>query len=195
MFSKRTKKIIVETAKTEALLGLSFLITLPLFYSTIFIHEGGHIFFGLVQNIILYHSSCTPWISNWDYNSGIPFPQQTHNCFERNTAIFIFGGMFGVIIVVYLAIRLLSRKMPQKSHIFLYLILLTFTLQQILDNYVFGSDNPTGKQMLDRTTYGLVFNNIDPATVFIITLLIFFIFSIKFKTSLTKIIKHKQIAK
>jgi ABC-type dipeptide/oligopeptide/nickel transport system permease subunit len=188
MISEKTKTSIMNTVKIEVLFFLSFLITVPIFFFlAYYVHEGGHFFFGIVQNILVFHSTCTPYISNWLYNFGIPLPQQTHNCFERNTLIFIFGGMLGIIIVVYIAVNLLSKRLPKKSHIFLYLILLTFTLQQILDNYIFGTDNQFGRQLLDRNAYGFIFNNIDGVSIILITIFIFLILNTKIKTTLSNI--------
>lgn len=157
------------------MLLISFIIAIGILYSLYWFHEGGHIIFGIISNLYNFHSLCIPHISNWIKVLGVlPVPQQTENCEGMGASLFFLGGILFVLIVIYFIVSILSKKFPRSKN-YLYIIFLIIFLQQVLDNFLFGTDNYKGEAILFRENSLKFVTIIDILTIISLILLIMII--------------------
>jgi hypothetical protein len=119
---------------------IALMLMIPVLY---YVHEGGHVLFGTLSNILKFNTFYVPKISNWIYIWGIPLPQQTVNAEGMGTLLFVLGGilstaMFGLALSFILAKFL--KKVPKDRT---YLLFAGLVIFEIVFNFVLGTDNPS----------------------------------------------------
>ncbi len=129
----------------------ALLISAVIITATYYIHEGGHILFGYIGNI-LHNSESSFNISNWVNHPIIPYikvPQQTTILKGYNTLDFVIGGMLlDIVVFSIIAIIIYKHSKPQKKK-FIILILLSIIFYELVGNFLCGTDNHTGKPLTD----------------------------------------------
>jgi len=112
---------------------------------TFYLHEGGHITFGYIDNIV--YEGKLPSINITNYMSCpifyfLKMPQQTMIIEGKVSLLFIYGGIMAVLLVSSLFSIVLIRKTRHKAYMLFPLI---FAIHEILGNSICGTDNIMGK--------------------------------------------------
>jgi hypothetical protein len=155
--------------------------SLIIFFLSFYIHEAGHIIFGIFNNLLLGRGFPKIFISNWIDFPLIPFlklPQQTIIGAGAGSLNFIFGGiLFSFLFWTFFSL-LLYKHSKQKL---CFLIPLVILIGEITGNYFCGTDNITHNPLPLCNLLNLnFFVNIE-AYIFAIILTIIFIRSNLFK--------------
>jgi len=114
---------------------------LSIFFLSYYVHEGGHILFGQLNNLILEGKLSKIVISNWINYPLIPFlklPQQTRILEGKGSLNFIFGGIFLSILISIFVAWIGYKQSKDKLWFLLPLPIIT---HEIFGNYFCGTDN------------------------------------------------------
>jgi hypothetical protein len=122
---------------------LSFILVFVLFVvSYYYIHEGGHMFFGMLSSLLVNGRFPHFIITSWMYIDGIPIPQQTTIIDGVISPIYILGGVLTVTLLALLLCRhLLKYKGINK--IAVGSLTGVVILNEWISNYFCGTDNFT----------------------------------------------------
>lgn len=136
---KKEKKLLLILAILITIL-FSIILMEFIIISTIYVHEGGHIVFGLSSNLINGRSlgfHINNWIPGSILFSFIKAPQQTH-LDEGDTLVFRLGGSLLVLILYGIVSLFLSYKTKNSLYILLMCI---FLYIELIGNFICGTDN------------------------------------------------------
>ena len=123
---------------------VSYLVGVLIYCASFYVHEGGHIAFGLFDNL-LYGEIARFEITSWINCPLIPFfklPQQTTLIEGHPSLNFIFGGIIAIILVSMFISYLFYKQTNKKIY---WLFPVVFTYHELLGNFLCGTDNPLGK--------------------------------------------------
>lgn len=155
--------------------------SLVLFFLSFYIHELGHIIFGLLNNLMLGDGWSKIVVSHWISHPLVPFlklPQQTMILSGKGSLNFIWGGIIFSILFWSWFSWGGYRQTKQKLW---GLILLVIILGEIFGNYFCGTDNLTGNPLPLCSTLHLNFFVSYEPFMFMALLTIIFIRSKLFK--------------
>jgi hypothetical protein len=122
---------------------LFFLIYMPILF---YVHEGGHILGGVINDIKTGRPIQNYSISNW-IPTGIPFislPQQTSG---PGSALSILGGPYFEILFFTIITAIIYFKFHFKTKEWLVLIPIYVIITEIVNNYICGTDNLSNKPL------------------------------------------------
>lgn len=171
-----------------------------IFFLSFYVHEFGHVIFGVGDSLLLGKGLPEVSFTNWISHPLIPFwklPQQT--MISNGSLNFIWGGiMLSLIFWLWLSL-VLYRNSKQKMSFLIFFVIL---IGEIFGNYVCGTDNLTRNPLSACSSLHLnVFIEYE-ALIFAFIMLIIFLRSNLFKKISKflddlplKLIKHKQITK
>jgi len=155
---KKNLKRALNVIKIPAIcfsLVIGFYLSALVFCSSFYVHESGHIFFGLIENLdkavgfkILNWEKCPIFL--------FPIPQRTQitgTTYISNT-VFMFGGIILVLLTSYILSFLISCKSKNKYRGFVFLIPIIFLLNEFVGDFLCGTDNVLNKP------YSICENNI-----------------------------------
>lgn len=125
---------------------LLFVVFISLFFFLFYIHETGHIIFGLGGGLLKGHINTFTISSqiNHPLFNFIPLPQQTKIINGNGSANFILGGsmfMMSVFFVISLFAYLRSKNPAW------FLLFFSIALFEISGNFICGTDNFTGNPL------------------------------------------------
>ena len=142
---KMDKKRIVEIF-LSFFISLFFILLIICTYFTLsfYVHESGHIFGGIIGDMISGNQIQNYSISNWIPSPfpGLMMPQQIHNS-GKVTGFFIFGGMFAEIIFSLFICLLIFMIFDFKNKAWIFVIPIFTIIRQLLSNFLCGTDNFT----------------------------------------------------
>jgi hypothetical protein len=175
---KMNEKRIVEIF-LSFLLSIFFIFFIVCLYLTLsfYVHESGHIFGGIIGDIISGNQIQNYTISNWIPSPfpGLAMPQQTHNTGE-NTAIFILGGMYAEIIFSSFFCLLIYVTLNFKTKVWILVIPIFTTIRQFLSNFLCGTDNPFNHPYAlcqENSIVSFLFRWFDYSLILVLFILIF----------------------
>lgn len=155
--------------------------SLFLFFLGYYIHEFGHILFGMGNRLLLGEKLSGIVISNWISHPLTPFlkiPQQTRILNGNGSVNFILGGIILSILFWIFFSWVLYKGSKQKISL---LIPLLIFIGEITGNYFCGTDNLTNNPLASCNNFGLIwFVRIEPY-IFMILLTIIFLRSNLFR--------------
>ena len=120
------------------------LLVIPLFLTILiahsWLHEFGHMLFGFISGL-LEGKVASFQITAWQNIAGIMTPQQTTIINATPGPFFRFGGIVLVLFVVYYILKFLYKryKLDKLGPAF---IMSAFIVEEIIRNFLCGSDNP-----------------------------------------------------
>jgi len=123
---------------------LLFSIYVPISF---YLHEGGHILGGILNDVITGQPIHKYIISNW-VNSTIPYlqmPQQTRIVDGNGSALMTLGGMYAVIGIFLFTSYIIYAKCNFKTKNLVLLIPIYVVITEIVSNFICGTDNWQGK--------------------------------------------------
>lgn len=147
---------------------------LSLFFIFYYVHEGGHILFGQLNNLIIEGKLSKIVISNWINCPLIPFlklPQQTRILEGNGSLNFIFGGIF-LSILISIFVAWMGYK--QSKNKFWFLLPLPIIIHEIFGNYFCGTDNLQNSPLAICQELGL--NIFTKISIWIFVAILLFIF-------------------
>src|SRR3989344_3363234 len=160
-------------------LGLSIFIAPLIFFLSFYVHEGGHMIYAILDNLLIYRRFPEIIISNWvdaPIFSFSKLPQQTMILNGRFSLNFALGGIiFTLFVSIFLSyIFYKYSKNENKKWIFSFPVL--FLLHDIAGNYICGTDNPTSlplilcghSQIFHNTTIAIPFLMMIPTTIILL---------------------------
>jgi hypothetical protein len=155
--------------------------SLIIFFLSFYVHEAGHVIFGIINNLLLGKGCPKIIISNWINFPLIPFfklPQQTMIANGAGSLNFIFGGILFSILFWFISSLVLYKYSKQKL---CFLIPFIISIGEITGNYFCGTDNLIHNPLQLCETLKLnIFVNFE-AYLFMLVVTIIFIRSNLFK--------------
>ncbi|MAG38685.1 hypothetical protein CMO90_01225 [Candidatus Woesearchaeota archaeon] len=178
------KKVFFKAYFLFILFIISFLISLFVYGGSFYIHEGGHIAYGFLGNLIEDGTITKFSIENWidmPLFSFIKLPQRT-KIIEGNPSLnFALGGIITIILMSTFLAILYYKKSKNKNKKYVFLLPIIFTIHEISGNFICGTDNITGNPLdLCNPFFGFLTKSIIWMLVGVFMLLFYYKFQEKF---------------
>lgn len=125
---------------------MAFLVYIPFLF---YVHEGGHILGGLINDVITGNPLQKYTITNWvsaPFNPFLLLPQQTTGPASLAN---LYGGPYFSVLFFLIITALIYFKSNFKTKDRLILIPIYVIISQIVENYYCGTDNFTNKPLLN----------------------------------------------
>lgn len=178
-----------------AILSVYFFVII--FFLSFYIHELGHVIFGVGDSLLLGNGLPKVSFTNWVSHPLIPFlklPQQT--MISEGSLNFIWGGIMFSLIFWFVFSLILYRNSKQKISFLVFFVIL---IGEISGNYLCGTDNLTRNPLPACSSLHLNIFIEYEALIFALVMLIIFLRSNLFKKISKylddlplRLIKHKH---
>lgn len=156
----KRRKLVIEDKKHGTLTNLyleyipyilAFLISLilgPLLYClSFYVHEAGHIIYGFLDNLVSRGLIAKFTISNWiecPLIKSLKLPQQTKILYGYTSLNYYYGGIVLTLLVSSIICYYYTRCSKNKHKLVIFLFPLLFALEEVLGNFLCGTDNVHG---------------------------------------------------
>jgi len=124
---------------------ISYFLVLIYLIISFYIHEFGHIIFGILNDIISGQPIQNYTISHWiSPIPGLWMPQQTRIIQGTASVNYVLGGILLTIIFWIIIFLIFYNKSNSKTRFILLIVPIFIMIEQFIINFICGTDNPLG---------------------------------------------------